>query len=215
MFTVDGVTHYFNGSLTFIADYNIAKKEIAYVGSHLACFIGGNIAMAGRLYKRDDWTQIGLEVTESCYETYKASVTGVGPYSIGWFDQKGDSKGWSKVPTGQREFANEHGFFNFVTFNLLSPEIVESLYYAHRITGNPMFRDMAWDAFKAMQKYGDAEIALAGIQNVNDLNSNLYDQTETYFYSATLKYLYLIFSEANDISLDEYVFTTEGHIFKR
>jgi hypothetical protein len=74
---------------------------------------------------------------------------------------------------------------------------------------------MAWDAFTAIKKYADTKNAIAGVQNVNDLSTGLFDQVETYFYSATLKYLYLIFSDAKDYSLDEYVFTTEGHIFKR
>lgn len=67
-------------NLTFIADYNIQTNKINYVGSHLACFAGGNIAYAGRLFNRDDWTQLGLEITESCYQTYKATAMGIGPY---------------------------------------------------------------------------------------------------------------------------------------
>lgn len=31
----------------------------------------------------------------------------------------------------------------------------------------------------------------------------------------TLKYFYLVFSDPEDISLDEYVFNTEAHPFKR
>lgn len=67
-------------NLTFIADYDIQTNKINYVGSHLACFAGGNIAYAGRLFNRDDWTQLGLEITESCYQTYKATAMGIGPY---------------------------------------------------------------------------------------------------------------------------------------
>lgn len=134
---------------------------------------------------------------------------------IGWFDQEGLAKGWDEVPTGRREFYNKNGFFVHVTQYLHHPEVIESLFYAHRITGDKKFRDMAWDAFTAIKRYAATKIAIAGVQNVNDLSTGLFDQTETYFFSETLKYLYLIFSEAKDYSLDEYVFTTEGHIFKR
>lgn len=67
-------------SLTFIADFNIGTNEIAYIHSHLAAFIGGNIALAGRLFSRDDWTTLGLELAESAYMTYKATALGLGPY---------------------------------------------------------------------------------------------------------------------------------------
>jgi hypothetical protein len=33
--------------------------------------------------------------------------------------------------------------------------------------------------------------------------------------SETLKYLYLLFSEAELVPLDQYVFNTEAHLFKR
>ena len=77
-------------SLTFIADFNIGTNEIAYIHSHLAAFIGGNIALAGRLFGRDDWTTLGLELTESAYMTYKATALGLGPYGECGFLACGD-----------------------------------------------------------------------------------------------------------------------------
>lgn len=38
---------------------------------------------------------------------------------------------------------------------------------------------------------------------------------KTFWLAESLKYWYLIFSETDDISLDEYVFNTEAHPFKR
>jgi len=40
------------------------------------------------------------------------------------------------------------------------------------------------------------------------------DKMETFFFAETLKYLYLIFSEAELIPLDQYVFNTEAHPLK-
>ena len=34
---------------------------------------------------------------------------------------------------------------------------------------------------------------------------------QSFFFAETLKYLYLIFSDSETISLQDYVFTTEGH----
>jgi hypothetical protein len=39
-------------------------------------------------------------------------------------------------------------------------------------------------------------------------------QSTGVFYAETLKYLYLLFSDTNVISLDEYVFNTEAHPLK-
>jgi mannosyl-oligosaccharide alpha-1,2-mannosidase len=68
------------GNLTFLADYSTYRANgTVLIHSHLACFSGGNIAMAGRLMKRPDWVEIGLQLTESCAMTYQRSATGVGP----------------------------------------------------------------------------------------------------------------------------------------
>lgn len=37
---------------------------------------------------------------------------------------------------------------------------------------------------------------------------------DSYFLSETLKYLYLLFDENNKFNKEDYVFTTEGHMFK-
>lgn len=202
-------------NLTFIADYNTDKKEIAYVGSHLASFFGGNIAMAGQLFNRPDWTQLGLEITESYYQSYRATVSGIGAYGIGWFDKRGSTSGWGWVNSGRRDFYNKNGLFVHVGDWVQEPETIESLFYAWRITRDVRFRDMAWEAFQQIKKHASTETAYAGIVNVNDASSDLYDQTETFLYAELFKYLYLIFSDSDSYSLDEYVFTTEAHLFKR
>lgn len=69
------------GNLTFLADYSKSAGDngTIYIHSHLACFSGGNIAMAGRLLEKDEWVEIGLQLAESCAMTYQRSVSGVGP----------------------------------------------------------------------------------------------------------------------------------------
>lgn len=49
------------------------------------------------------------------------------------------------------------------------------------------------------------------MHNVNELNAGTDDRGETFFYSETLKYLYLLFSEKGPQFLDNYVFNTEAH----
>lgn len=116
------------GNLTFLADYSESVDNgTIYIHSHLACFSGGNIAMAGRLLKRDDWVEIGLQLAESCAMTYQRSVSGVGPIgecviileiqkecptdlhlAFGWFDEDGKAKGWEFVSPARRRFFNKN-----------------------------------------------------------------------------------------------------------
>jgi len=47
--------------------------------------------------------------------------------------------------------------------------------------------------------------------NVDQNPAEQEDKMETFLMSETLKYLYLLFSDADVLPLDEYVFNTEGH----
>lgn len=135
--------------------------------------------------------------------------------AFGWYDKDREAAGWKGVPTGRKEFYNQHGIFITVGDWVQHPEVIESLFYAYRITGDQMWKDMAWEAYKKIDHYANTDTALAGIKNVNDKSSGLWEQTQVYLYSQIFKYLYLIFSDVEEYSLDKYLFTTEGHIFKR
>lgn len=202
-------------NFTFLADYSVTDKQPKYIFSHLACFIGGNIAYGGRLLKRNDWTQIGLEITESCGASYAATALKLGPYGFGYADAKGEYTGWDYVSASRRQFYNKHGLFVTVGYWLQAPEVLESLFHAYRITGDKKWQDMAWDIFNTVKKHTDSGEGWAPIVNVNDPSSDILHQQQTFLYAETLKYLYLIFDDPENISLDEYVFNTEGHLFKR
>ena len=53
----------------------------------------------------------------------------------------------------------------------------------------------------------------SGLRNVNSPDSRD-DEQQTFFLSETLKYLYLLFADDKTVSLDEWVFNTEGHPLK-
>ena len=52
-----------------------------------------------------------------------------------------------------------------------------------------------------------------GFASVGVTNLRLDDRMDSFFLSETLKYLYLLFSEDHWFSVDEYILTTEAHIF--
>jgi mannosyl-oligosaccharide alpha-1,2-mannosidase len=59
------------------------------------------------------------------------------------------------------------------------------------------------------------DIAHAGLLDCTLPNPPKQDRMESFWLAETLKYFYLIFSEPDLISLDEYVLNTEAHPLKR
>jgi mannosyl-oligosaccharide alpha-1,2-mannosidase len=41
------------------------------------------------------------------------------------------------------------------------------------------------------------------------------DEEESFWSAETLKYLYLIFDDVSVASLDDWIFSTEGHLFRK
>ena len=88
----------------------------------------------------------------------------------------------------------------------------------YRITGDPLLADAAWRMFESINNATQTEIAHSAIADVTlpvDHGSQKLDQCESFWMAETLKYFYLIFSEPGLISLDDYVFNTEAHPFRR
>lgn len=77
----------------------------------------------------------------------------------------------------------------------------------YRITGDTTLQDKAWKMFEAIEKYTRTEIAHSAIDDVTTVNPAplKLDKMESFWTAETLKYFYLIFSEPDVISLDEYV----------
>lgn len=102
-----------------------------------------------------------------------------------------------------------------LTKYILRPETLESLYVLYSKTRNPVFREWGWQIWSTIKKRCKGNFGFADLHNVNDANSRLDDRGETFFYSETLKYLYLLFSEDGPSYLDEYIFNTEAHLIPK
>ena len=98
---------------------------------------------------------------------------------------------------------------------LLRPEAIESVFIMWRITGDDQWREKGWQMFEAVEKGTRTAFAHAAMNNVMDKNSGNFDYMESFWLAETLKYFYLLFSDPNLISLDEYVLNTEAHPLKR
>ncbi|PHH80324.1 hypothetical protein CDD80_1963 [Ophiocordyceps camponoti-rufipedis] len=97
---------------------------------------------------------------------------------------------------------------------LLRPEAIESVWYMYRITGDATWMDKGWRMFEATVRATRTSIANSAVSDVLSKEPQPKDEMESFWIAETLKYYYLLFSEPDLISLDEWVLNTEAHPFK-
>jgi mannosyl-oligosaccharide alpha-1,2-mannosidase len=97
----------------------------------------------------------------------------------------------------------------------LRPEAIESLFLLYRITGDKALLNSAWTMFEAIEGRTRTQFGNAALIDVTKVPPEKNDRMESFWTAETLKYFYLMFSEPNIISLDEWVFNTEAHPFRR
>jgi len=158
-----------------------------------------------------DW-KLGFELINTCMDTYE-SATGLGP-EIVHFHTK-DKDGRERRITDRDwyiKYNDNPGKPSYDARYILRPETIESLFIAYRLTGDNRYREYGWKIFQSIEKYCRLESGgYASILNVDDIHSEKIDKMETFFMSETLKYLYLLFSDASILPLDKFVFNTEAH----
>ena len=84
-----------------------------------------------------------------------------------------------------------------------------------RLTKAQKYRDWAWDAVQAIQQYCLAPdgTGYSGITNVDSIETTQDDVQQSFWLAETLKYLYLIFSNDQFFSLNDWVLNSEAHLF--
>ncbi|KEF54440.1 uncharacterized protein A1O9_09607 [Exophiala aquamarina CBS 119918] len=108
---------------------------------------------------------------------------------------------------------------------ILRPEAIESVFIMYRVTGDRSYLEAAWDMFNAIQAITETEYGNAAVLDItgtsmegDGLDKGLppkQDRMESFWFAETLKYFYLIYSEPELISLDDYVLNTEAHPLRR
>ncbi|KAK5160206.1 hypothetical protein LTR04_004785 [Oleoguttula sp. CCFEE 6159] len=82
---------------------------------------------------------------------------------------------------------------------------IESVFYMYRITGDDYWREKGWKMFMAIQKYTRVEYGYSAIDDVTKSAPELKDEMESFWLAETLKYFYLLFSDPELVSLDDWV----------
>ncbi|QLG72870.1 hypothetical protein HG535_0D05790 [Zygotorulaspora mrakii] len=100
--------------------------------------------------------------------------------------------------------------------NILSSTLIESVFYLYRITGETKWRKIGETMFKnTLEKLQALNAGAKGVWKVEEMHEDLEGKSLSEWYSRTLKYYYLLFSSSDDYTLDDYVFTSGGHLLKR
>ena len=96
----------------------------------------------------------------------------------------------------------------------LRPEAIESVFVMYRLTGDEKWREKGWRMFTAIEAATRTPSGHATVKDVTSQLGDLRDVMESFWLAETLKYFYLLFSEEDLVSLDEWVLNTEAHPFR-
>ncbi|CAB3375649.1 Hypothetical predicted protein [Cloeon dipterum] len=183
------------GGLIYVSDMKFDRLE--HKMDHLACFAGGLYGLGAKTQHNDQFSrhmEIAEGITNTCHESYSRSNTKLGPESFRFTDAI-EAKALKSTEK----------------YYILRPETVESYMIMWRLTKEQKYREWGWEVVQALERHCKVEGGYTGIKNVYSDDPQKDDVQQSFFLAETLKYLYLLFSDDNLISLDEWVFNTEAH----
>ncbi|EFN85019.1 Mannosyl-oligosaccharide alpha-1,2-mannosidase isoform 2, partial [Harpegnathos saltator] len=184
------------GKLVYVSDLKYDRLE--HKMGHLACFAGGMFALGAKTVENelsDKYMNIAAGLTNTCHESYDRSVTKLGPEAFHFIEGN-----------EARSLKNGEKYY------ILRPETFESYFVMWRLTKDPKYREWGWEAVQALEKHCRVPGGFTGLNNVYLADSAKDDVQQSYFFAETLKYLYLLFSDDDLISLDDWVFNSEAHV---
>ncbi|KAH8892264.1 glycosyl hydrolase family 47 protein [Thozetella sp. PMI_491] len=219
--------------------YGSNEPKLETSAQHLSCFAGGMLALGGRLVMNESHVELAKKLTHGCVWLYRAGPIGVMPEacSIAACPKNASSCDWNENSSVwhaaiQARYGSAKpvaeiiaekrllpGFIDLYapSYNL-RPEAIESVFLLYRVTAEPSLMDRAWEMWTAIVNATTTELANSAVVNVSPeagQRPKLSDSMESFWLSETLKYFYLVFSEPELINLDEWVFSTEAHPFRR
>ncbi|KAJ8937753.1 hypothetical protein NQ318_006616 [Aromia moschata] len=94
----------------------------------------------------------------------------------------------------------------------LRPEFLESTYFLYTATNDPYYLEVGKTVLRSLQKYARVPCGYAAVNDVRTGKQE--DRMDSFVLAETFKYLFLLFADKEDLilNLDEFLFTTEGHL---
>jgi ER degradation enhancer, mannosidase alpha-like 2 len=198
-------------------------------------FLEGREAI-DKYLKRDDWHiwasmskgQLTLPIFQSLQAFWPGLLSMIG-------DPHNAMRSMHNIHTILKQYGFLPEFFNIGTSEAgsnreshpLRPELIESVMYLYRATGDPWLLEVGEDILRAIQYSAKTSCGYATIKNVKDHRKQ--DTMESFFLAETTKYLYLLFDPDNFLNTDGgyglayetvngecilesyYIFNTEAH----
>lgn len=95
----------------------------------------------------------------------------------------------------------------------LRPEIIESAYYLYSYTQEQKYKEMGSTFLKGLMEHCRTDAGYAFLEDVRTKQQG--DGMESFFLAETLKYLFLLADSPGSFRLDDVVFNTEAHPFRK
>jgi len=136
--------------------------------------------------------QVGqLSLSLSNLPSFALRSTGIGPEQFAFISADGGFTGGKNPSISQLNFNGQHGFYITAPDYILRPEVLESNFYAWRVTGDTKYLDRAASVITKFEQYLKVQETggYAGLYDVDDTNSQRVDDTESFWYAEVLKYL--------------------------
>lgn len=189
------------------------KQTFVPTLEHLTCSAGGMFAMGGKIFEKPEQIEIGEKLVRGCTYAYNAFPNGIMP-EVAALEACPSLEPCDFQPTD--DTTKPPGFLLKEHHYALRPEAIESLFMLYRITGKPEYQDMAWNMWKSVKNATDAADAFTTMGNSTQTETQTKPAAiDTYWAAQTFKYFWLIFANEDVMSLDKWVFNTEGHPFRR
>ncbi|TMW63371.1 hypothetical protein Poli38472_002312 [Pythium oligandrum] len=122
----------------YLADYDMINQHPIHHMEHLACFVPGLLALGAHRMQATDpersmrHLSTAKRLMKTCYEEFYAKQpTGLAPECLDTPDL---------VVCSDQHYE-------------LRPEVVESLYVLHQVTGDQIYQDWGWNIFSAIEKH--------------------------------------------------------------
>ncbi|MGH0177985.1 UNVERIFIED_CONTAM: hypothetical protein FKN15_076430 [Acipenser sinensis] len=94
----------------------------------------------------------------------------------------------------------------------LRPEFAESTYFLYKATGDPYYLQVGRSIVDSLNQHARVPCGFAAVQDVRTGRHE--DRMDSFFLAEMFKYLYLLFSEKEQLlfDIDDYIFSTEAHL---
>lgn len=196
-----------------------------YVMEHLDCFAPGMLMLGAKTLSElkegareapgagvgrsvsveeiRDYENLAKDLTKTCYDMYRMAPSGLAPERVRFSITKSDGQ-------NSNSLIPDMHFLSGFTWNILRPELIESLFYMHFYTKDEQYVRWGETIFDDFVKHTKTYYGFTPVNGVDTANPTPTGAAmESFFLAETLKYFYLLF--AGGVNLTEFVFTTEAH----